>query len=213
MGVSNWLWVKHRWLSGAFSFERLWLFSICEYVNDTSVYYNSLLVCNKVLQWINIDFIANCPKWIAMEVCLIIIFKLVLIIGGWDIACEIKWLSRDLTHDKSALVEVMAWIPQAISHYLSLCWPSSVLPLAYGITKPQNWQTIYSSISNSFSLELYFVFWFKLLWSLFFSVQLKIEGKIIKDMCWQYICTYYHISSKYWWVGMNISFWWNSPSD
>ena len=44
-------------------------------------------------------------------------------------------MSIDLTDDKSALVQVMAWCRQATSHYLSQCWPRSVLP--YGITRPQ----------------------------------------------------------------------------
>ena len=45
-------------------------------------------------------------------------------------------MSLDLTHDKSILVQVMAWCHQATSHYLSQCWPSSMLP--YGVaTRPQ----------------------------------------------------------------------------
>ena len=41
----------------------------------------------------------------------------------------------DLTDDKSTLVQVMAWGRQATSHYLSQCWPRSMLP--YGVTRPQ----------------------------------------------------------------------------
>ena len=41
----------------------------------------------------------------------------------------------DLTDDKSILVLVMAWCHQATSHYLSQCWPRSILP--NGITRPQ----------------------------------------------------------------------------
>ena len=42
----------------------------------------------------------------------------------------------DLTDDKSTtLVQVMAWCRQATSHYLSQCWPRSLLP--YGVTRPQ----------------------------------------------------------------------------
>ena len=44
------------------------------------------------------------------------------------------WLSLDLTNDKSALVQVMAWCRQT-SHYLSQCWPRSLSP--YGVTRPQ----------------------------------------------------------------------------
>ena len=60
---------------------------------------------------------------------------------GWGISCEIalRWLSLDLTDDKSTLDQVMAWCRQATSHYLSLCWPRYLL--SYGVTRPQwvNW--------------------------------------------------------------------------
>ena len=49
------------------------------------------------------------------------IFKLILIINGWGIYCEIvlMWMSLDLTEDKSNWVQVMAWCCQATSHYLN----------------------------------------------------------------------------------------------
>ena len=42
-----------------------------------------------------------------------------------SIICEIAlgWMSKDLTDDKSTLVQVMVWCHQAPSHYLSQCWP------------------------------------------------------------------------------------------
>ena len=60
-----------------------------------------------------------------------IIFKLISVIGGRDMASEIvlRWLSLDLSDDKSTLVQVMAWCHQATSHYLSQCWPRSLSPL------------------------------------------------------------------------------------
>ena len=63
-----------------------------------------------------------------------VIFKPILMIGGWGIACEIalRWMSLDFTDDKSTLIQVMAWCRQAASHYLSL-W----FMLPYGTTKPQ----------------------------------------------------------------------------
>ena len=53
------------------------------------------------------------------------------------ISCEIAliWMSLDFTDDQSKLVQVMACCRQATSHYLSQCWPRSLLP--YGITRPQ----------------------------------------------------------------------------
>ena len=45
------------------------------------------------------------------------------------------WMLLGFTDDKSTLVQVMAWCRQATSHYLSKCWPRSMLP--YGVTRPQ----------------------------------------------------------------------------
>ena len=67
----------------------------------------------------------------------LVIFKLNLVIDGWGISDEItlRWMSLDLTGDKSALIQVMAWCCQATRHYLSQCWPTSLSP--YGVTRPQ----------------------------------------------------------------------------
>ena len=66
-----------------------------------------------------------------------VIFKWSLVSNGWGISCEtaLIWMSLDFTDDQSTLVQVMAWCRQATSHYLSQCWPRSLMP--YGITRPQ----------------------------------------------------------------------------
>ena len=66
-----------------------------------------------------------------------IIFKRILVTDGWGISCEIAqiWMLLDLTDDKSISVQVMAWCRQATSHYLSQCWPRSMLP--NGVSRPQ----------------------------------------------------------------------------
>ena len=66
-----------------------------------------------------------------------VMIKLISVIDGWSIFCEIalRWLSLELTDDKSTLVEVMAWCRQAASHYLNQRWPRS--PTPYGVTRPQ----------------------------------------------------------------------------
>ena len=63
----------------------------------------------------------------------LIIFKLFFVIDDRNMPCEIplRWRSLDLTEDKSTLVQVMAWCPQAASHYLSQCWPRSVASLGH----------------------------------------------------------------------------------
>ena len=65
------------------------------------------------------------------------IFNLVLLIGIFTSSKDnaLRWMPRDPTDDKSALVQEMAWCRQATSHYLSQCWPSSMSP--YGVTTPQ----------------------------------------------------------------------------
>ena len=56
------------------------------------------------------------------------IFKLISVIDGRGISCEIavSWLSLDHTDEKSTLVRVMAWCCQATSHYLNQCTWTSV---------------------------------------------------------------------------------------
>ena len=50
-------------------------------------------------------------------------------------ALELNRMPQNPISDRSALVQVMAWCPQATSHYLSQCWPRSVSQ--YGVTKLQ----------------------------------------------------------------------------
>ena len=49
----------------------------------------------------------------------------ILMIDGLGISYDIalRWMPMDLTDDESALVQVMAWCYQAMSHFLSQCWP------------------------------------------------------------------------------------------
>ena len=65
------------------------------------------------------------------------IFNLVLLIGIFRSSYDnaLRWMSWDLSADKSTLVQVMAWCRQAPSHYLSQCWPRSISP--YGISRLQ----------------------------------------------------------------------------
>ena len=65
-----------------------------------------------------------------------VIFKQILVTDAWVISYEIAlYMSLDLADDQSTLVQVMAWCRQAASHYLSQCWPRSMLP--YGVSWPQ----------------------------------------------------------------------------
>ena len=82
----------------------------------------------KLTHWALRDFNKVLVKWF---------LKFILAIDGWGISHEIsfRWISLDLTDDKSTLVQVMAWCHQATSHYLSQCWPRSMSP--YGVTRPQ----------------------------------------------------------------------------
>ena len=66
-----------------------------------------------------------------------IIFKLLMQNSTLGTQCEIAlmWMPQNLTNWKSTFVQVMDWCHQATSHYLSQCWPRSMLP--YSVTKPQ----------------------------------------------------------------------------
>ena len=59
------------------------------------------------------------------------IFNIVLLIAIFISSKDnaLRWMPRDLTDDKSTLVQVMAWCRQAASHYLNQCWPSSKSPI------------------------------------------------------------------------------------
>ena len=91
-----------------------------------------------------------------------LIFKLILMIGGWGIFCKIvlRWMTMDLTDEKSTLVQVMAWCSQATNHYLIQCWPRSMSP--YGVSRPQ-WvnSTIFPTpFSKAFSwMKMYEFLW------------------------------------------------------
>ena len=53
----------------------------------------------------------------------------------------------DLADDKSTLVQVMAWCPQATSQFLNQCWPRSLPP--YGICFKQHFDTRYLVFYNT----------------------------------------------------------------
>ena len=85
---------------------------------------------------------------------------------GWGISNKvaIRWISPDLTKNKSTLVQVMAWCRQATSHYLRQCWPRFMLP--NGITRLQwvnihkDWCAVLTQIHilqfNSIPSQLFF---------------------------------------------------------
>ena len=66
-----------------------------------------------------------------------VIFKHILVIDALGIPCKIALILMllDFTDDQSTLVQVMAWCRQATSHYLSQCWPRSLLQ--YGVNRPE----------------------------------------------------------------------------
>ena len=61
---------------------------------------------------------------------------------------SLRWMPLDLTYDKSTLVQLMAWCRQAPSHYLSQCWPRSMLP--NGVTRPQ-WVKMVSGLHSLYN--------------------------------------------------------------
>ena len=57
------------------------------------------------------------------------------------------WTARDLTDDKSRLVQVKAWCRQATSHYLSQCWLSNFSP--YDVPRPKFVKLLSGSVFGS----------------------------------------------------------------
>ena len=120
---------------------RLWFI----YLLHCSTVYDSFLVecilTHNPTGWCEFHFkcvILRCiAVIISMNVSSVVIFKLILVVNGWGIFCEtaLIWMSLDHTHDKSTLVQVMAWCHQATNHYLSQCWSRSMSP--NGISRPQ----------------------------------------------------------------------------
>ena len=52
------------------------------------------------------------------------------------VTSDADMLSTHLVDDMSALIQVMAWCRKATSHFLSQCWPRSILP--YAVTRPDD---------------------------------------------------------------------------
>ena len=106
------------------------------------------------------------------------IFNLVLLIGIFISSNDnpLRWMSWDLTN-KSTLVQVMAWCRQATSHYLSQCWPSSMLP--YGVTRPQCVNTLRLRWNGRHFADNIFkfivVFCFRYHWILLQMIQLTVN--------------------------------------
>ena len=103
------------------------------FIETYRLYWNMNVISNdKLLLSVN-SLSPGSIEWNSRQ----IIFMLILVIGGWAISSEIaiRWISRDLTNNKSTLVQVMAWGRQATSHYLSQCWPNFMSP--YGVTRSQ----------------------------------------------------------------------------
>ena len=63
--------------------------------------------------------------------------------------CILIWISLKFVPEgpidnKSTLVQVMAWSHRVTSHYLSQCWPRSMLP--YGVTRSQWVKSHYNTV-------------------------------------------------------------------
>ena len=56
------------------------------------------------------------------------------------------WMSADLLCNKSTLVEVMAWYCHTPSHYLNLCWPSSMTCMVCSKSKRVNIATVFDVV-------------------------------------------------------------------
>ena len=101
-----------------------------------------------ILLWIFITYWLIIPWEIWMRN---VIFSLDWLIGIFTFSHDNvpRWMPQGLTDDKSTLVQVMGWCHQAISHYLSQCWPRSVSP--YDVTRPQ-WVKVWGHLDMYFGV-------------------------------------------------------------
>ena len=63
-----------------------------------------------------------------------IIFKLIIENNKLGFEIALRWMSQNLTNEKSMLVQVMMWCRQATGHYLSQCWPRYMPPNSHKTT-------------------------------------------------------------------------------
>ena len=102
------------------------------------------ICCSRLVAWTVPDgeWIDGCVHWTGGQ-------TVVLYDGG---SPEI-W--QTLVGDKSTQVQVMTLCYQETSHYLSQCWPRSMLP--YGVTRPQYIKSFLSTVTSDI-LPIHIVF-------------------------------------------------------
>ena len=64
-----------------------------------------------------------------------VIIKVSLLLRKNSKLSSLSWIPLNLTNDKWALFQAVAWCRQATSHFMNQCWPKSMSP--YGVTKPR----------------------------------------------------------------------------
>ena len=97
-----------------------------------------------------------------------IIFKL--LNSTWGTQCELalRWMPKDLTNEKSTLVQLMTWWLTAPSHYMSQsCWPTFMC--LYGVTQPW-WVKVELRVNNSS---------FAMFSNVYFSVNIELTVHVI----------------------------------
>ena len=126
---------------------------------------------SRIRLYLNIA-LTHWPLWGFNLILRQVIFKLILLTGGWSISCEIvlRWMPLDLTDAKSTLVQVMAWCRQATNHYRSQCRPRSMSQ--NGFTRPQwvnkrdsYWIQSWVSVGHIMNyMQCTYFYWMGLLW-------------------------------------------------
>ena len=111
------------------------------------------------------------------------VFKWILVIDGCGNPSEtaIRWMSLDLSHDKSTLFQVMAWCRQATSHYLSQCWLRSMLP--YGVIRLQYVNKLRPGQNGRQHFQMHFL---EIKVGILIQISLKFvpKGPLVETMAW-----------------------------
>ena len=86
----------------------------------------------------------------------------------WGVFREIalRWMLLDLTDNTSTLVHVMAWCRQVTNHYLSQCWPSSMLHMTSLGHKELNTSLTHECLSLISDCQLCYIWAAFVLWHL-----------------------------------------------
>ena len=104
----------------------------------------------------------------------------------WEIS--LGWIPRNLTNEKSTLVQGVACCHQKTRHCLSLCWPRTISP--FGVTRPQ--------VINVYSFKIISVMTHLILWCSMISQHFN--SAMSPTMSSEILLAFYIITFDVWYI-------------